>query len=169
MPNEYPVLTREEVRYEGPLDFEDLYQRLYRWFELHQYKLEEKKFKDKPKPAAPIQREIEIDWVAEKDIDDYTKFRYNIAFRIINVKEITVKKDGENKKMWFAEIRIWVSSTIVLDKDDKWEESVFLHFLKKFFEAYIYKSTRKKLEEILLKESQGFYNEAKALLNLNKV
>jgi len=166
MPNEYNVMRNEEVRYSGPFDFEDLYHHLMEWFGRRQYAVREKKFKDKIKPRAPIQREIEVEWEVKKDVDDYTIFRYTVGFRIVNVKDILVKTDEGEKKMFDADIRVLINADLVLDKQDKWETSPLLHFLKRFFEAHIYKSTLKHHETILYKEGQALYNEVKALLKL---
>ena len=168
MSDQYPILKQEEIRYIGPFDFDEVYRHLYEWLEWRQYDVREKKFKDKMKPAAPIQREIEIKWIATKEIDEYTQFQYVIDYRIINWREVDVTKDGESKKIWNADLMIVINSNIILDKNAKWEENLPLHFIKKFFEAYVYKSTFERWKGMLWAESWGFYNEAKALLNLYK-
>ncbi len=168
MSDQYGVLEALNVRYTGPFDFEELYRHLYEWLEWRGYDIREKKYKDKMKPKRPIQRELEIDWFAFREVDEYTRFSYKIMFRIINVKELEVKRDDVTKKIWQADIDILIWSYMLLDKDDKWAESTYLHFFKKFFETYIYKGQTDKWEETLYWETLAFRDEAKSLLNLYK-
>src|SRR3989344_4987875 len=112
MSDQYPILKQEEIRYIGPFDFDEVYRHLYEWLEWRQYDVREKKFKDKMKPAAPIQREIEVKWIATKEIDEYTQFQYVIDYRIINWREVDVTKDGESKKIWNADLMIVINSNI---------------------------------------------------------
>ena len=168
MPDQYGVIEAVNVQYIGPFDFEELYRHLYEWLEWRGYDVREKKYKDKVKPKRPIQRELEIDWFASREVDEYTRFQYKISFRIINLKEIEAKRDGETRKIWQADIDILIWAYMLLDKDDKWEESTILHFFKKFFETYVYKGQVDKWEEVLYWEALAFKDEAKALLNLYK-
>ncbi len=168
MSNDIPVIEAANVRYVGPFDFEELYRHLYEWLEWRGYDIREKKYKDKVKPKRPIQRELEIDWWAFREVDEYTRFKYDIRFRIINVKEIEVKRDGETRKIWQADIDVLIYAYMQLDKDDRWEENTMLHFFKKLFETYIYKGQYDKWEETLYWEALAFKDEVKALLNLYK-
>ncbi len=163
MSTEYPQLDGEKISYKGIFDLKELYEHLYKWLEWHRFDIEEKKYKEKVK--AP-EKDIEIEWAASKDFDEYSKMVIKVKWKASGISEVEVAKDDKKVKMNKGDIEISVSATLVTDKDDAWEVKPVLKFLKGFYEKYLYGSTIDVLKKKAWDSGWNFYNEAKAFLNL---
>ncbi len=165
MSTEIPLLDNERIKFKGIFDFEELYIHTHDWLEWRKYDIAERKYKEK---ITPTGKDVEIEWRATKDIDEYSQFKIEIMWRLINLTEVEVQQNGAKVTKNKATIKIAVSAALVLDWKDKWEETPIIKFLKTFYEKYLYHGTIDKLKGELWKQGWDFYNELKAFLNLYK-
>ncbi|MFH0868807.1 MAG: hypothetical protein V1839_01120 [archaeon] len=122
-----------------------------------------KKYKEKVKPTG---KDMEIQWEANKDIDEYASFRIEMKAQLLGINEVEVQKDGAKVKMQKGEISISVSAHLITNRLEAWEAKPGLSFLQKFYEKFLYKSSIERMKAELWKTGWDFYNEAKAFLNL---
>ena len=127
------------------------------------YSVIEKNYKEKITPGG---KNIEIKWECTKKVDEYSKFKITVEWGFFGINDIKAVKDGKEVKMQHGEIDIRVTVDLVLDYQDKWEESAFLTFLKSFYEKYLYVGTIGKLKGDLWDEGWKFFNEIKAFVEL---
>lgn len=147
----------------GVFDVKEIYKHAHDWFKWKQYDVTEQKYKEK---ILSNGREIKIDWVCERDIDEYTRYRIEVKWQMFSINDVKIKHEGKDIKVQSGEMDIFVSAYLVLDYEDRWEQSVTLKFLKSFFEKYLYAATMERVKRQLWRESWDYYNEMKAYLNL---
>lgn len=144
-------------------DIDELYKHAYNWLGWRKYDVIEKKYKEKHTPGG---REIKIEWVCTRDIDEYSQFRIEVKWMLLGVNDVKVEHAGKDVKMQKGEINLFVSAYLVLDYEQKWETSPFTKFLQGFYEKYLYVGAIERLKAEIWKEGWELYNELKAFLNL---
>ncbi len=165
MSTEIPLLESEKVEFKGIFDFKELYIHANDWLTWRKYAVAERAYKEK---ITPTGKDIEIEWKATKEIDEYSQFKIEVKWRLTDLTEVEVQQDEAKVKKDKAKITISVSAALVLDWRDRWEETPVIKFLKTFYEKYLYRGTIDKLKGDLWKQGWDFYNEMKAFLNLYK-
>ncbi|MBS1266517.1 MAG: hypothetical protein MAG795_00484 [Candidatus Woesearchaeota archaeon] len=115
------------IRYAGVVDFDALYKRVVKWFNKRGYDFYEVLYKDKPP-------ELEIEWHAERKLDDFYKYHMEIYFHIFDIEEVEAIKDGKKKKM--MKCRFWVNfdPKVEYDWQGRWSKN---EFTKKLLDFYI--------------------------------
>lgn len=76
--------------------------------------------------------EVLMKWIAEREIDDYTKFKIEIHFFIERMMKINDKYRGELRITYFAQVE--------LDYKNNWQKSPFTKFLFFIYNNYIMKT-----------------------------
>jgi hypothetical protein len=148
----------------GVFDVKEIYKHAREWLYYGKtYSVKEAKYKEKITSAG---REIKIAWIAKRDIDEYTRFQIEVYWQMFAIKNVKVEHEGAGIKLQSGEMDVFVSAYLIFDYNDRWEQSVFLKFLKTFYEKYLYSGTKEKLKQQLWRESWDFYNEMKAYINL---
>lgn len=129
------------------------------WADLHGYELTEKLYKHKDIPNG---KEVKIEWLLDKEVDDYAEFDINVKF-IMKGKDINIKKKGKGIK---GDIELIFSAILITDKEDKWD-TPFYKFLRAFYDSVFQGSKFKAYSQKLDNECYSLYNEVKAFLNLH--
>ena len=119
------ILDGEKITYKHLFDLGELYGHANSWLKHNGYTVEEKAYKEKVGAGG---KDIDIEWEATKDLDEYSKFKLAIEWSISGLTDVEVQKEGGNVKMNKGEVSIEVSMALVLDYKDKWEESPWLKF-----------------------------------------
>ncbi|MEK6923137.1 MAG: hypothetical protein AABW84_00365 [Nanoarchaeota archaeon] len=163
MATEINVLDGEKVAYEGIFDLGEFYSHLHDWFEARKFIVSEKEYKEKIKGDT---KDINIEWSAAKDVDEYSEYKIYTIFELSRITDVEVEVDGEKKTMQKGKLKIEVTATIKLDKEDKWEVTPVLKFLKAFYEKYLYNQVLDKTKADAWKYGWAYLNETKAYLNL---
>lgn len=163
MSQKIDILSEERIILEAIFDLKELYKHAHDWLEWRGYSVAEKKYKEKIKPTG---KDIEVDWEATREIDEYSQFMFKVKWRIFALTDVEVQREGGKVTMNKGEVNVFVTASLVTDWQDKWEESKFLKFLQAFFEKYLYKGTLDRLKGQVWKEGWDFYNEIKAFLHL---
>ena len=104
-------------RYNGTFSFEDFYRQTRKFFTDRHMEFSEGKHKSKPD-------EIEGKFLATLKVDMYTEFEFDIEYKVIDVKQITVEKDGKNVQMISGKIWLELGTKTNLNyKDGSFSES----------------------------------------------
>lgn len=126
----YKVLpgTGIRIKKSGVFNFDGLYKDMKDWFIDHEYLFNEKEHTEKDLPQG---REILMRWTAERDIDDYARFKIEISFMI----EKFMKLNGKAR----AELKITYFANIDFDYKNNWQRNSLYKFLFFMYNNYIIK------------------------------
>ena len=120
------VIDNLMLQYEGLFELRELYMMVDKWLRQKGYdKFEKRNHEHVLKEGKYIEIELEP-W---KKITDYAKIVINLYFHCYNVKEVIVKKDGQDVKMNQGKIKIKFVGFLVTDYEDKWEGKPIFYFL----------------------------------------
>ena len=156
-------ITKGEIIF----DFQELYTHAKDWLSWRGFDAIETKYVEQVTPQG---KNYEIHWFCEKDLDDYTRHKFDIIWKIFEVKDVEVQIGKAKQTLQKGVVSMNLSATIEGDVAGKWSQKfAFFGFLKLFFENYVYKSTRIKLEEELLRVSWEYHSEIKYLLETYKL
>jgi len=123
-----------KIRYRGLYDFEGLFRLMRAWFEAREYDFYEKRYKHKSKPAGA---ELEINFEAHREINEYARNVIKVYFHIWDAEEVEVVKDGRKRKMWDARMLIDFSGLVELDYDSHWDHSPFTRTMRSFYHRFV--------------------------------
>jgi len=126
----YKVLPGTGIRIKkaGIFDFDGLYKDMKSWFIEHEYLFHEKEHTEKDLSHG---REILMKWYAEREIDDYAKFRIDIFFFVEKFTRLDKKAKAELKITYFASVE--------LDYKNNWQKNPLYKFLFFIYNNYIIK------------------------------
>lgn len=156
-------LVEEKLTHDGVFDFKDIYNFVYTFFIDNEYTLEEKAYKEK---TSGNTKEIEINWIAKKKINDYFRFFIKIDWRVLRMTSIEVMKDGKKVKLNKGTLEIKFAAYLERDYESKWESSSFYKFLRGVYDEFVIKKTIKGYEDKISEEMANAVNQAKSFLIL---
>jgi hypothetical protein len=160
----YDMFSKVKIEIKGQLfDIGEVYKHAHDWLEWRKFDVVEKKYVEKSKPSG---REMQVEWSATRDIDEYSRFEIDVEWEMYGINDVKMKHEGKEAKLQTGNVVIRISAILVMDYDAKWETSRFHKFLQAFFEKYLYTGTIESLKGELWREGWDFYNEMKAYLNL---
>lgn len=120
-----PTLT---VKYSGVYDFDELYKRLQEWVRDDGYHFEERDYRTKrPSPAGG---EHDIQWDGWKNITPYARYWFFITWKIWDMKEVEVIKDGRKKKLSKGRVRIMFRAELEVNWQGR--KSALLDFYNRY-------------------------------------
>ncbi len=155
MPEEETV-AKTKIKYKGGFDLGDAYDVLHDLFVTMGYTVEEKKYKETVKKDKG-EKDLQITWECDKNVDDFTKFMININFFIIGFK-----------KGW-ADAEIAFKSALRTDYEGRWETNPFLKFLKGVYKKYLYKSVYDEWKTQVRDEMYQIKTELESYLRVEKL
>ncbi|MEM2874144.1 MAG: hypothetical protein QW063_01700 [Candidatus Nanoarchaeia archaeon] len=163
MANTISLLTEERIQYEGLFDLKELYKHAWNWLVWRKFNVAEDRYTEKVKAAG---KEMKIDWTATKNIDEYSKFEIKVRWEMQGITDVEVKKNGGTAKMNKGEVNIYITASVITDRQDYWAQNVFFSFMRGFYDRYIYRSTLERLKGEVWKLGWEYFNELKAFLQL---
>ena len=146
-------------------DFQEFYTHAGDWIKWKGFGLIENKYVEK---ITPTGKDYEIHWLCEKDIDDYSKQTLKIIWKMSNVNDVEATVDRKKIKLQKGNIEMDLSAMVENDIEKKWSGHAVQNLFKEFFERYIYRSTKKRIEEELWGISWEYHSEIKSFLELYK-
>ena len=156
-------ITKGEIVF----DFQEFYTHASDWLSWRGFDKIETKYVEQVTPKG---KNYEIHWLCEKMIDDYTQHKFDIIWKMLEVNDVEATIGKSKQKLQKGIVNMNLSATIEGDVAGKWNSKFPLFgFLKLFFENYVYKSNRIKLEEELLRVSWEYHSEIKYLLETYKL
>lgn len=107
------------IKYNGTFNLDKLYKEAKNWFDDFNYRFTEKEYKEKQKAHG---NEISMEFLSERNLDGYTKFRININFLMLSVKKLS-------KDTYTGNVRINIISYLEFDYKARWQYNPFKKFL----------------------------------------
>lgn len=159
----YTLLDGVAIEKKGLFDFKETYSHAKKWLEAYNYTVIEKSFKHKEGDGG---RDVEVEWTVTREIDEYTQFNFEVKWKGSGLTDVKVKINKKDVKLQKGKVKLEVNTFLMLDWQDKWEESPVLKFMRALFEKYLYKKQLDELKSQLWKEGWNFYNEMKTFLNM---
>jgi hypothetical protein len=152
-----------KMRHVGIFDFKEFYRFCYMWFIHKEYWIVEKNYTEKVTDKG---KEVEIEWEAKRKISDYFRFFLKINWRIVQLKEVEVQKDGEKISMNKGDVEIRVESILEKDYEHRWEGSAIFKFLRSMYDRYLIRGRIEDYEFKIYEETDEFLAQAKAFIAL---
>lgn len=163
MSNTISLLTEERIQYEGLFDLKELYKHAWNWLIWRKFDVAEEQYTEKIKAGG---KEMKIIWTAQKHIDEYSMFEMKMRWEMMGINDVEVKKNGGTAKMNKGEVNIYVTASLITDRQDYWAQRAIYSFMRGFYDRYIYRSTIERLKGEVWKIGWEFFNELKAFLQL---
>lgn len=127
-------VVKEKVDHSGIFDFPAFYSFAHGWLRDEGYGVVEEKYSEKVSDKG---RDINIEWKASKQINDYFKVDIGIKFEVKGLVEVEAEIDGKKKKMNKGSIMAELKGTLVRDPDSSWEETPFSRFIHGIYTKYV--------------------------------
>lgn len=137
MSKKIPLGTNPVIRYSGIFDFDGLYKAMVGWIKARRYRFIEDTYKHKP--GGPFGKELEIKWLASKNVTEFYLTSMQIDFHIWDMSDVEVIKNGKKIKLQKGRVEIKFSSSIEIDYANKWSQSNFTKALLDFYLEYVIK------------------------------
>jgi hypothetical protein len=153
-----------KIKQDSIFDFDELYKRLFSWFEVAGYDFYEKCYEKHNMGDAD---NLKIYWVATKDVDDYTKFVIETSFFVMGLKKVEIEKEGVKVKTNKATMEIRMSVYLVKDHEEKLKKKVG-DFGRKLYEKFVIKGRLNDQEIRLYNESHLLIDEVKAFVSMHQ-
>jgi len=156
------ILDAQKIKFEGTIDFIELYKYMKLWLEDQGYANErniEKQYIEKIKPEG--QKQVEIAWKTTKKKSEFFTFHIDLTILTLRMSKVEVPQEGIKRKMHQATFEIRITSYI--QSTDKWEE---LKGLQKLYQELF---VRKRLDvywEELYNKSTAFFSYIKQFIGL---
>ena len=161
---EKDIIFTSKIKSTGIFSFKDFYKFCYVWFiDEGGFDVAEEKYKEK---LSGNSKNIEIEWLASKKITDYFKFEIKVDYKIENLTDVEVTKDGVKSKTNKGGVEVGVKGVLVRDYDGKFDKDAFRKFLRGVYEKYIIAARRMQFENNLVGLCNEFLEQAKAYLDL---
>ncbi|MDP2628616.1 MAG: hypothetical protein Q8P15_01820 [Nanoarchaeota archaeon] len=161
---EKDTIFSSSVKNTGIFSFSDFYKFCYDWLtEETELEIEESKYKEKLTGTSKF---IDIEWNGTREVTDYFKFDIKVEFKIENMTEVELVKDGVKMKTNKGAVQVKVKGTLVRDYKGKFETTPFNKFLRSTYERWVIPSRIEDYEEKLFGDCDEFLSQVKAFLDL---
>jgi len=144
----------QRISKKGVFDLNKVVKNLKDYLKDHKYFLNEKQNISK---ATDKGNEITLDFIAEKEIDDFYAYKITVDFLVTNLNKVSVKE----KKLDKGEVEIRITPRLILDHNNKFRGWLG-DFLFKLYKSYVIKDKINKVYTAKL------YVEAMGLFDLMK-
>ncbi|MBD3310503.1 hypothetical protein GF351_04745 [Candidatus Woesearchaeota archaeon] len=131
------------VKYNGIFDFDEMYHVLQNWIKDQGFWFEERTYKAKVPSAAGA--EHDIIWDGWRKVTPYVKYWIYVKWKLWDLKELEVVKDGKKKKLYKSRVRLVIHGKVELDWTKRFGGSKFAQALAEFYNKFIVK---KNLENV---------------------
>ncbi|MDO8628531.1 MAG: hypothetical protein Q7R56_02145 [Nanoarchaeota archaeon] len=127
------VIDSIKVRANGAtLDLDELYKRMWRWFEMMGYAPKETEYREATDGSGA--QSMEIRWECTREVDKLCSYIVRIDFFLLGVKEVEVDKAGIKSKLMKGNFEILVVGLIDYAAD---YNTPFLAKLKLLYQKYV--------------------------------
>jgi len=136
MPDKFREMPTSFVKYRGMFNYSEVLQTVRKWFEEQNYSFEEPKHQWKA-PAEGIEVEIKIKGV--RKVNEYVLYWIDIFFRVYDMKDVEVVKDGQKVKMQEGKVTVEIGGKLELDWQNRFSGNKFLQSVQDFLHKFIIK------------------------------
>lgn len=157
-------IIREKVLHSGFGSLKDTYLFAHDWFKADGFLVVETKYEEKLSGDA---KEINIEWVASKDLSDYFRMNIIVKWKILAMTEVEVEVDGKRKKMnKFAELSFDIKGLLEKDYRNDWNTNAMQNFFKSVYNKYVIPKETMDKERAIVMTVQEFKEALKAFIDL---
>lgn len=162
---ESDTIFKNKIKYDGIFNFGEFYQFCYDWLndETEVDFVAEQKYAEKINGNS---KKIDIEWLAEKKVTDFFKFKYKIKFQILNLEKVEINQGGIKTSTNKGSVEIQMTGELVRDYKGKFEKNAFQTFLRTSYEKWIIPGRIDQMEGKLFGKCDEFLAQAKAFLDL---
>ncbi len=159
------IVDNKLLEYEGIFNFQDFYYTMDKWLREKGYdKWEKRNFEQVLKDG----RQIEIAFEPWKKITDYARIVLKMGLVVTKMKDIVVKKNGQDIKMNHGKIKMKFIGYLDTDYEHRWEGKPYFYFLRTVLDKYVYRSHTDKYDSAVAEECSHLYNTLRNFLNMYK-
>jgi hypothetical protein len=131
------------VNVEQPFHFKNLYKFMHDWMVENRFvDLEEgiDKWEKYYLERVGQVKEYIIEWDTIRKVEDNTYYRYklNIKFHLLNIKQAEVMLEGVKTKLQDGELKVEMEAKIETDVGDKWKKHWLLKYFKNRYDQKIF-------------------------------
>lgn len=152
------------VKYKGLFTYKDFYVFCYKWLsEETNLNVAETKYSEK---ISGDTKEVDIEWDGTRKVTDYFKFQVKAVFKITQLKDVEIAKDGIKMKTNQGDVSLKLKGTLIRDYDGKFERNGFQKFIRSIYEKYVIPGRIEQFEDKLIGDCDEFLLQVKAYLDL---
>lgn len=155
------VVKELTIKQKAQFNMLEFYKFLSSWFEVNRYVFYETNYDDKTDAG---KKSLKIKWTGSKDVDDYYQFKVQVTLELKNYEII----EGEKEKLVDGDFKIELSSTLVSDYEEKWENGPVMKFLRATADKFFFTGKREKYIKELRDDTYDIFDKVKSFLNLQK-
>ena len=161
---EKEIMFESKLTSKGIFSFKDFYRFCYDWL-VDETGLDiiEKKYIEKLQGDV---KEIEVEWGGVRKVTDYFKFDVSVKFRVTQLKDIEISRNGVKEKTNQGSVEIKVKGILIRDYQGKFERTAWRKFLRATYEKYIIPARVEQFEDKLIGDMDEFLAQAKTYLEL---
>ena len=160
---EKKTILAEKLKQIGIFNFKDYYNFMYDWLRNEGYDVVEKAYLEKVNGDS---KDIEVKWEATRRISDYFKYKIELKWVLLGIKDATVEKEGKKIKMNSGSLEINFTSWLLKDPEQKWENKPWAKFLRGIYDKFIIRNRIEEYENELLNDTNELVDQGKAFLVL---
>jgi len=164
--SEKDKICEGKIKHEGIFDFKEVYRFVYTWLTDFEYFIEEKGYVEKTKPDG---KEIEVHWIARREISDYFRFILKIDWLILGMSNVEITKENVKVKANKGSLEIKITAFLEKDYENKWESTAFVKFLRGAYDRFIIRNRIEDYMDKVAEELDEFVAQTKAFLTLEGV
>jgi len=153
-----PIFEEYQIMHHAYLDIYGALRSLPVWFNNMQYDFYEKGLGEKDIGTG---HEVVSEWVAEREVTDYYKYKMDVTFFARDVRKVVFDDGGEG---YWARLIITINTTIVVDYNNKFKEGPWNKLLQQIYERYLIKEKTDEYIRKLAGESSDLINTLKSYL-----
>ena len=153
------------LEYEGLFDSPELFKFIEDWFKTHGYEKHEIKNIERVTEKG---KQVQLEQMPYRDINDYTRFEVYMRIRINDLTEAKIKRQGKEFKTNKGTVSVNMDAFLATDIRYRWEGHPFRFFLRTIFTRFINKEYIRTYEQRLIEDVKNFHGELKSYLNLNR-
>jgi len=155
--NPIKVFINYRITHKGPVEINKLFREIPKWFNSFGYDFWENGLTQKD---TGIGKEYMSDWKAERDINDYIKFKIVMKLFLKDITEVKVK--GE--KVFIAQTEIYFNSEMEKNYRGNFNKTKFQEILRQVYERYVRYQDLLEYEDKLAAECVDLVNLMKSSL-----
>lgn len=136
----FPVPLK--IRYKGLFDWGGLYRFIWDWLKKREFRVHEKRYKDKIRTA--LGNELQVNMWGEKEVTEYYMYKVTVYYHLWESKEIPVIIDGKQVKRMRGRMHIELNADIITDWQKRYKsgENIFHKLMEKFLNDVAFKYDR---------------------------
>ncbi|HHE36366.1 MAG TPA: hypothetical protein ENL16_00955 [Candidatus Woesearchaeota archaeon] len=129
-----------KIRYSGFFDWGGLYRLVWDWLQKRQFRVHEKRYKDKP--DTPLGSEIEVDVTGEREVTEYYKYKVAVSYHLWESKEVPVIIKGKQGRRMRGRIHISIEGEVITDWQGRFKKNGLYKAMGEFLDKVILKYDR---------------------------